>query len=78
MSTTVIDITRRLQQRRTYDYESGEDAVIAARTRIEEVLAAVDGQLLVGVDDIYPALLEVRSVLTAEATWPQQAHPEAQ
>lgn len=69
----VIDINHRLTARRTLDYASGEDAVISACLRVDEMLSATTGQLLVPVDDIFSALSEVRAILRAEATWPDDA-----
>ena len=72
--SNVVDIRRRLQQRRTFDYESSHAAGDAARTRIDEMVRMVDGQLVVAVDEIWPALCEVRSILFGDATWPENVH----
>ncbi len=71
--TNLVDITRRLQARRQFDYVSGQHAILVARTRADELLAATEGQLVVPVDDIFAAICELRAIIRADATWPDDA-----
>jgi len=78
--SNVVDITRRLQERRHFDYESGEAAIIAARSLTDRLVDSTELQLVVPTDDIYAIALELRAIVHAEATWPEQhdaGHPEA-
>lgn len=71
--SNIIDITRRLALRRSYDYASGTEAITRARRLTDDLQFATEGCLVVPVDAIWPAVCELRAIIHAEATWPDDS-----